>query len=333
MTALLSVNALSKHYSQGHGTVQAVDEVSFTIDAGETLGLVGESGCGKSTVGRAILRLIEPTGGRVIFNGIDVLSQPLAAMRTLRRDMQIVFQDPFSSLNPRLTVAQTIEEPLQVHTRMNKAERREAVAEALSLVGLQPEHRDRFPHEFSGGQRQRIGIARALILRPRFVVADEPVSALDVSVQAQILNLVHDLQERLGLSMLFISHDLGVIRYVCRRVAVMYLGRVVEIGPVAEVTSQPRHPYTQMLLSAVPTMDPGKRHRHRTPVGELPSPLNPPQGCRFHTRCPHRMPVCSERVPVMNEVAPGHSVACHVVGATAGTAVQKENTVKQGVRS
>ena len=244
MTALLRVDGLAKHFPQRGGTVRAVDGVSFTVDERETLGLVGESGCGKSTVGRAVLRLVEPTAGSVRFAGADVLAQPPAALRALRRDMQIIFQDPYSSLNPRLTVEQTLAEPLLVHTRMGRAERREAVAEALALVGLKAEDRDRFPHEFSGGQRQRVGIARALILRPRFVVADEAVSALDVSVQAQILNLLHDLQERLGLSMLFISHDLGVIRYVCRRVAVMYLGRIVEVGPVDAILSD----HTTLLL-------------------------------------------------------------------------------------
>jgi oligopeptide/dipeptide ABC transporter ATP-binding protein len=317
MSELLTVEDLSKHFDTGKGSVRAVDGVSFAIGPMETLGLVGESGCGKSTVGRSILRLIEPTGGRVLFDGKDVLGQSPRAMRDLRRDMQIIFQDPFSALNPRLTVAQAVEEPLIIHGGEGRAGRRAKVDEVLRLVGLRPEHRDRFPHEFSGGQRQRIGIARALILDPRFVVADEAVSALDVSVQAQILNLLHELQGRLGLSMLFISHDLGVIRYVCRRVAVMYLGRIVETGPVEDVIRDPLHPYTQLLLSAVPKLDPSQRVHRSTALGELPSPLDPPKGCPFHTRCPHRMPVCEQIVPPAGGTSPDRSVACHLYGAQA----------------
>jgi oligopeptide/dipeptide ABC transporter ATP-binding protein len=314
MSELLSVEGLAKHYDTGAGRLRAVDGVSFAVGARETLGLVGESGCGKSTVGRSVLRLIEPTAGRVRFDGADVLAKTPREMRDLRRDMQIVFQDPFSALNPRLTVEKTIEEPLIIHGRASRRERRAKVDEVLRLVGLRPEHRDRFPHEFSGGQRQRICIARALILDPRFVVADEAVSALDVSVQAQILNLLRDLQDRLGLSMLFISHDLGVIRYVCQRVAVMYLGRIVEIGPVEDVIRDPLHPYTRLLLSAVPKLDPRRRSRQAAAAGELPSPLDPPKGCPFHTRCPHRIPVCSEIAPAMTGAARGRSVACHLLG-------------------
>jgi len=316
MSELLKVESLAKHYEIGKSVVRAVDGVSFTIGARESLGLVGESGCGKSTVGRSILRLIEPSAGQVVFDGEDVLGKSPREMRDLRRDMQIIFQDPFSALNPRLTVAQAIEEPIIIHGRSSRAERRAKVDEALRLVGLRPEHRDRFPHEFSGGQRQRIGIARALVLDPRFVVADEAVSALDVSVQAQILNLLHDLQERLGLSMLFISHDLGVIRYVCQRVAVMYLGRIVEIGTVEDVIREPLHPYSRLLLSAVPKLDPRQRSRRSTVAGELPSPLDPPGGCPFHTRCPHRMPVCDQIAPSMSGAAPDRSVACHLFGGS-----------------
>jgi oligopeptide/dipeptide ABC transporter ATP-binding protein len=314
MSELLTVDGLTKHYEIGKSVVRAVDGVSLRIGSRESLGLVGESGCGKSTVGRSILRLVEPTGGTVRFDGKDVLGAPAREMRDLRRDMQIIFQDPFSALNPRLTVAQAVEEPLVIHGGTSRAERRAKVDEILGLVGLRPEQRDRFPHEFSGGQRQRIGIARALIVHPRFVVADEAVSALDVSVQAQILNLMHDLQERLGLSMLFISHDLGVIRYVCQRVAVMYLGRIVELGRVEDVIREPLHPYSQLLLSAVPKLDPRRRSRRGTATGELPSPLDPPKGCAFHTRCPHRMPVCERIAPAMSGAAPDRSVACHLFG-------------------
>ena len=312
MTALIEVDGLAKHYPQRGASVRAVDGVSFAVAGRETLGLVGESGCGKSTVGRAVLRLVEPTAGRVRFDGVEVLEQPPRAMRALRRHMQIIFQDPYSSLNPRLTVAQTLEEPLLVHGAPTRAERREAVAEALALVGLKPEHRDRFPHEFSGGQRQRVGIARALILRPRFVVADEAVSALDVSVQAQILNLLVDLQRDLGVAFLFISHDLSVVEYIADRVGVMYLGRIVETAPREALWRSPLHPYTRALFDAVPDIErPG---RARAPLsGDVPSAYAPPSGCRFHTRCPLAVDQCRREIPALRPVGdPDHHVACHL---------------------
>jgi len=326
MPPLLEVRDLVKHFPVRQGflgrqtaRVHAVDGISLTLDEGEVLGLVGESGCGKSTAGRAILRLIEPTSGTVRFDGQDVLALSPQELRPLRRQMQIVFQDPFGSLNPRLTVGQIVEEPLRTHRWGRRSERRERVVEALRTVGLLPEHTDRFPHEFSGGQRQRIAIARALVLQPRLVVADEPVSALDVSVQAQVLNLLKRLQAELGVAYLFVSHDLGVVRHMSHRVAVMYLGRIVEEGPTPSLFEDPLHPYTRALLAAVPHPDPGRRGpRPAVLRGDVPSPLNPPAGCRFHPRCPERMDVCGRERPPCTEIRPSHVVECHLYASGTG---------------
>jgi oligopeptide transport system ATP-binding protein len=319
MSEILRVQDLVKYFPVRRGFidtkkqyVRAVDGISFAVGARETLGLVGESGCGKSTAGRAILRLIEPTSGEVHFQGQNILSLDEERMRSLRSSMQIVFQDPFSSLNPRLTVERIVEEPLLAHEKNTRHERIEKVAEALKMVGLLPEHRKRFPHEFSGGQRQRIGIARALVLNPQLVIADEPVSALDVSVQAQVLNLLVRLQRRLNLTYLFISHDLGVIRYISHRVAVMYLGRIVELAPVDSLYAEPRHPYAEALLSAVPVPNPRRSRERIILKGDVPSPVHPPPGCHFHPRCPKRFEVCDKEIPEIREVAGGHFVACHL---------------------
>jgi len=319
MPELLEVRHLVKHFHVRRGLlgrrkakVHAVDDVSFSLAANETLGLVGESGCGKSTTGFSVLRLIEPSGGEVRFQGEHFLGLDPEALRRLRRDMQIVFQDPFGSLNPRLTVERVVEEPLLNHEALSAAARRARVRETLEMVGLLPEHLTRFPHEFSGGQRQRICLARALVLRPKLVVGDEPVSALDVSVRAQVLNLLIELQRRLNLSYLFISHDLAVIRYVSHRVGVMYLGQIVELADVKAVYARPLHPYTRALLSAVPVPDP-RRSRQRILIqGDVPSPIDPPPGCRFHPRCPEAMPVCREQAPLMRAAEPNHLVRCHL---------------------
>jgi oligopeptide/dipeptide ABC transporter ATP-binding protein len=319
MPELLAVRGLVKHFPVRRGflgrrsaTVHAVDDVSFTLGENETLGLVGESGCGKSTTGFSILRLIEPTAGEVRFRGEDILALAPEALRRLRRRMQIVFQDPFGSLNPRLTVERIIEEPLLNYEDLSGAQRRERVQEALDMVGLLPEHMSRFPHEFSGGQRQRICVARALVLRPQLVVGDEPVSALDVSVRAQVLNLMVKLQRLLKLSYLFISHDLAVIRYVSHRVGVMYLGQIVELADVKAIYSRPLHPYTRALLSAVPLADPRRSRRRITLAGDVPSPLDPPAGCRFHPRCPEAMEVCREQAPLTRVAEHHHLVRCHL---------------------
>ena len=323
MSALVEVSGLSKHFPVRSGglfrrvvtPLRAVDDVSLSINAGETLGLVGESGCGKSTLGRLLIRLIEPTGGRIHFDGQEITGLAASAMRPHRRAMQIVFQDPYGALNPRMMVEDIIMEPLLIHGAKPDAESRRLVGEMLKLVGLPARARDRFPHEFSGGQRQRVGIARALVLRPRFVVCDEPVSALDVSVQAQIVNLLQDLQTELGLTYLFIAHDLSVVKHISDRVAVMYLGRVVEIADKKTIYANPQHPYTQALIGAVPVLDPRARGRGRRQriTGDIPSALNPPSGCRFHTRCPHVMPICREQNPALLDTAVGHGVACHLM--------------------
>jgi oligopeptide/dipeptide ABC transporter ATP-binding protein len=291
--------------------VQAVAGVDLAVRRGEAVGLVGESGSGKSTVGKLLLGLLPLSAGRVFFDGVDVATADAATMRGLRRRMQPVFQDPYSSLDPRRTIGSQIADGLKIHGIMGPTQQRERVAEVLEQVGLQPEHADRYPHQFSGGQRQRIGIARALAIGPDFIVADEPVSALDVSVQAQVLAVLADLRTRLGLAMLFISHDLPVVRHLCDRVVVMYLGRVVEEGPTAEVFAHPRHPYTAALLSAAPSLDPARRRRRILLRGDPPSPANPPAGCVFHTRCPFAVPACAQTVPELRQVSgSGHRKAC-----------------------
>jgi oligopeptide transport system ATP-binding protein len=318
---LLRVKELVKNFAVTGGLlarevdrVHAVDHVSFDIAAGETLGLVGESGCGKSTTGRCILRLIEPTSGEVWFAGRDVTALGRNALRSLCRDMQIIFQDPFASLNPRMTVGAIISEALVIHKlAKTKQEFRNRVAELLETVGLQADHMRRYPHEFSGGQRQRIGLARALAVNAKFIVADEAVSALDVSIQAQILNMLLDLQQELGLTYLFISHDLRVVEHVSDRVAVMYLGKIVEIAPSGELHSECQHPYTRALLSAVPVPDPTRKGARTVLQGDVPSPINPPSGCSFHPRCPFSLKRCSEEEPQL-EFSGRHGVACHVFG-------------------
>ena len=321
---LLRVEDLKKHFPihkgvirRQVGAVHAVDGVSFEIYNGETLGLVGESGCGKSTTGRTILRLYKPTAGKIIYDGVDLASLKEKEMRKMRGKLQIIFQDPYASLNPRMTVADIVGEPLIVHKLANGKEIQERVEELLGLVGLNPAFANRYPHEFSGGQRQRIGIARALALQPELIICDEPISALDVSIQAQVINLLEDLQEQFGLTYLFIAHDLSMVRHISDRVAVMYLGVIVELAEHEELYDHPLHPYSQALLSAVPIPDPiAEEHRRRILLeGDVPSPVNPPSGCRFHTRCPIAESICSEQRPEWREVKPGHFVACHLVEA------------------
>lgn len=319
-TKLLEVKGLKKYFPVSGGFlnrtvnhVKAVDDISFTINKGDAFGLVGESGSGKSTTGRAILRLTDKTAGEVIYKDRDIFSLSKGEMRTLRTDMQIIFQDPYSSLNPRIRVGDAIGEAVLDHGLASKAEIRERVLEIMSVCGLAPHHIDRFPHEFSGGQRQRIGIARALILNPDFIVADEPVSALDVSIQAQIINLFSDLRDRKDLTYLFISHDLSVVEHLCNRIGVMYLGSLMELAPRDELFANPLHPYTRALLSAIPIPDPEIRRERIVLTGDIPSPVDPPSGCKFHTRCPFAKPVCSETVPEYRSVGGGHYVACHLV--------------------
>jgi oligopeptide/dipeptide ABC transporter ATP-binding protein len=322
VSPLVSAVGLTKTYAISGGAflrrqsihLRAVDGVNLDIMPGETLGLVGESGCGKSTLGRTLIRLIEPTDGTILFDGVDIAALNMKAMRPKRRAMQIIFQDPYGALNPRMSVEDIIMEPLLIHGAKPDGATRALVADMLRLVGLPQRAAKRFPHEFSGGQRQRIGIARALALKPRFVVCDEPVSALDVSVQAQIVNLLQDLQAELGLTYLFIAHDLSVVKHISDRVAVMYLGKIVEIAEKRTIYADPQHPYTQALIAAVPVLRPQDRGRGRRArvAGEIPSALNPPAGCHFHTRCPHVMPICRTQEPLLRTTAAGHKMACHL---------------------
>ncbi len=321
---LLQINDLKTHFpikssflGRNLGQVKAVDGVSLDVNDGETLGLVGESGCGKTTLGRSVLRLIEPTEGRIVFEGRDILPLGPGEMRETRRRMQIIFQDPYASLNPRMRVGEIVGEGLQIHGLASGRRRREIVMEILARVGLREDHYHRYPHEFSGGQRQRVGVARALVFQPRLIIADEPVSALDVSIQAQILNLLEELQSEFNLTYIFISHDLRVVEHVSHRVAIMYLGKVVEVGRAETIYADCKHPYTKALLSAVPVPDPEAKKKRRRVVlqGDVPSPINPPTGCSFHPRCAYAEKICAQVVPRLETLGDGHRVACHVFGA------------------
>src|SRR5262245_31167401 len=325
MEPLLRAERLVKHFpvrsglfGRARGAVQAVDDISFELYPGETLALVGESGCGKSTAGKLLLRLIEPTSGRVFFHGRNISSLEESAMRSLRREMQIIFQDPYGSLNPRMTVGDMLEEPLRLHGLY----RNNRVSELLGLVGLSPHHASRYPHEFSGGQRQRIGIARALAVEPRLIVCDEPVSALDVSIQAQVINLLQDLQRQFGLAYVFIAHDLAVVKHIATRVAVMYLGKIVELADKRSLFAEPRHPYTRALLSAIPIPGPALRQNRNVLQGDVPSPYNPPSGCRFRTRCPYAQALCSTKLPPLEG-----GVACHFWKELEPLAAASQSTV------
>jgi len=319
--SLLEIRNLKKYFpvgeglfSRGKGAVKAVDGVNLTIEEGETVGLVGESGCGKSTLGRTILRLIEPTSGEVIFQGKNLLTMPQRELRDMRRQMQIIFQDPYASLNPRMRVGDIVGEGLEIHKLAKGKAKRDRVMELLHQVGLREDHFDRYPHEFSGGQRQRIGIARALAVSPKFIVCDEPVSSLDVSIQAQIINLLQELQEKMHLTYLFISHDLRVVEHISHRVAIMYLGKVVEIARSDTIYRDAKHPYTRALLSAVPVPDMSRKKERVILEGDVPSPVNPPSGCTFHPRCSYREALCSQTEPPLDFAADGHGVSCHVFG-------------------
>ena len=320
MKPILEIKGLKKHFpiktgffNKVTGHVRAVDGVDFQVLPGETLGIVGESGCGKSTTGRTILRLLDPSAGEVLFNGKDLAKLSKEEMRQMRKDIQMVFQDPYASLNPRKTIRQILLEPLKVHgIGSSRGERMKRVEEIIEVVGLRKEHLDRHPHDFSGGQRQRIGIARALILKPKVIIADEPVSALDVSIQSQVLNLLKDLKKEFNLTLIFISHDLSVVRHLCDRIAVMYLGRVVEIADKKQLFTNPSHPYTSALLSAVPIANPKAKRERVILKGDLPSPANPPSGCTFHPRCPVAKESCKTKIPILQDIDNGHHVSCHL---------------------
>ncbi|MGG0643430.1 dipeptide ABC transporter ATP-binding protein [Sporosarcina gallistercoris] len=334
---LLKVEGLKKYFpikkgllGRTVGHVKAVDDISFYVNKGETLGIVGESGCGKSTTGRVLMRLLEPTEGTVEFDGKELTSLSTNEMRKMRRDIQMVFQDPYASLNPRHTIGKILEEPLLVHGISDAKERKKSVIKFLEIVGLSAFHAKRYPHQFSGGQRQRIGIARALMTNPKLIIADEPVSALDVSIQAQVLNLMQDLQKEFDLTYIFIAHDLGVVRHISDRVGVMYLGRMVELAPSEQLYAKPLHPYTQALLSAVPVPDPDYVKEQVMIDGDIPSPANPPSGCTFHTRCPFKMDICTKVSPQLIEHENGQSVACHLYSEQADTDIEVKEKEMEG---